>query len=125
MRKCSYGPALAFLALLVTHVMPPGAAAATPVGLEETIQAARTDAARRTGLAPESLELVSAETVSWPDGSLGCPHPGMLYTQALVAGFRIRLRAQATLLDYHASARGALVLCPAERSTDPAPDPRT
>ena len=84
MPKCSYGPALAFLAVLASNVIPPAAAGAAMGGLEEIVQAARTDAARRTGLAPEALELVSAESVTWPDGSLGCPQPGLLYTQVLV-----------------------------------------
>lgn len=97
-------------------------AAPPPAGSPEAaVQAARADAARRTGVAASSLELIAAEAVTWSDGSLGCPQPGMMYTQALVPGYRVRLRGPGGEMDYHASARGALVLCPAGRALDPVP----
>lgn len=104
-----------------------GAAAAPgalPVGIEAVVRAARADAARVTGLEPGAIELVSAEPVTWRDGSLGCPQPDRLYTMALVPGYRVVLRAQGRMLDYHASARGGLLLCPAERAVAPLPDDR-
>jgi hypothetical protein len=45
-----------------------------------------------------------------------------MYTQALVPGYRVRLRGPAGEMDYHASARGALVLCPPGRAASPLPD---
>ena len=89
--------------------------------LETVVAAARTHAAQRSGLAPEALVLVDAKPVTWSDGSLGCPQPGRMYSMALVPGFRVRLRSPTELLDYHASARGGLVLCPAERAVEPMP----
>ena len=100
--------------------VPPSPSAAS-LGLEDAVRAARADAARRTGVAAESLVLISAESVTWSDGSLGCPQPGMMYTQALVPGYRVRFRGPAGEMDYHASARGALVLCPAGRAVPPVP----
>jgi hypothetical protein len=85
------------------------------------VRAARADAARRTGVAAEALELVSAESVTWSDGSLGCPKPGMMYTQALVPGYRVRLRGPDGEMDYHASASGGPMLCPPGRAVDPLP----
>ena len=93
--------------------------------LQAIVQAARADAARRTGYDTAALNVTSAEAVIWPDSSLGCPEPGMMYAQALVPGYRIRIQAGSELLDYHASARGRLVLCPPARATDPLPDDRT
>lgn len=95
-----------------------------PLGLDAVVRAARADAARRTGLAADTLELLSADRVTWRDGSMGCPQPGMAYTQALVPGWRIRLRGMSQELDYHANTRGALVLCPAGHSVEPLPDGR-
>ena len=92
------------------------------ISLEDAVQAARADAARRTGVAAETLVLLSAESVTWSDGSLGCPQPGVMYTQALVPGYRVRLRGPAGEMDYHASTRGALVLCPPGRAAAPLPD---
>lgn len=95
-----------------------------PLTLETAVQAALTDASRRTGLAIEALELRSAAAVTWRDGSLGCPQPDRAYTQALVPGYRVRIRAQGRELDYHAGSRGAVVLCPADRAAEPLPDDR-
>jgi hypothetical protein len=90
--------------------------------LQSAIDAALTDATKRTGLKRTELEVLSAEAVTWSDGSLGCPQPGMMYTQALVPGFRIRVRAGTATLDYHAGRHGAPMFCPAERSVEPASD---
>ena len=100
------------------------AASAQPVGLDAAVQSARAHAARHTGQAPQSLDLVDAQAVAWPDGSLGCPQPGMSYMTALVPGYRIRLRAKGRVMDYHASEHGTLVLCPASRAVDPVPEGR-
>ena len=91
--------------------------------LNTAIEAALADASRRTGLSRTALELVSAQAVTWPDGSLGCPQPGMSYTQALVPGYRIHVRAATQEFDYHAGTRGAPVLCPPGRAVDPVVDP--
>ena len=90
-------------------------------GMVEPTRSALADAARRTGLPAAQITLLSAEAVTWSDGSLGCPQLGMMYTQALVPGLRIRIRTGTETLDYHASERGALVLCPPGRSVDPIP----
>ena len=90
--------------------------------LQSAIDAALTDAAVRTGLKRTELEILSAEAVTWSDGSLGCPQPGMMYTQTLVPGFRIRVRAGAETLDYHAGRRGAAMFCPAGRVVPPVAD---
>ena len=88
--------------------------------LQAATQAALADAALRSGVAIATLQLVRAESVTWPDGALGCPQPGRLYTQAVVPGYRIRIDARSTLFDYHASVRGSLQLCPPGRSVEPA-----
>lgn len=49
------------------------------------------------------LTVASAEAVTWPDGSLGCPEPGMVYTQALVEGFRVVIRADDKSYDFRGS----------------------
>ena len=100
---------------------PPPAPPAMDAGLADVVRAARADAAHRTGVAAEALALLGAESVTWSDGSLGCPQPGRAYTQALVPGYRVRLRGPAGEMDYHASARGALLLCPPGQAVNPVP----
>ena len=109
---------LCALALLPLACSQP---AVSPLSLDDVVRKARADAAQRTQLAPEALELVGAEAVTWRDGSLGCPQPGMGYTQALVPGWRVRLRGPAGVLDYHASVRGGFLLCPPGRGVEPLP----
>jgi hypothetical protein len=51
--------------------------------------------------APEDIEVVAAERVTWPDGSIGCPQEGEMYTQALVEGYRIILDVGGQEVHYH------------------------
>ena len=85
------------------------------------IEAALDDAANRSTTGRAELKVKSAEPVTWSDGSLGCPQPGMLYTQALVSGYRIVLLAGEQALNYHAAARGKPVFCPTSRVVAPLP----
>ena len=93
--------------------------------LKAMVEAALDDAARRTKIDRTKLKVLGAESVTWSDGSLGCPEPGKAYTQALVPGYRICIQADAEVLDYHAGRRGVPVLCPAGRAIEPAPNGST
>jgi hypothetical protein len=53
------------------------------------------------GVDRDAITLVVAEPVVWPDGSIGCPEPGMMYTQALVEGYRIVLEVDGEEVVYH------------------------
>ena len=86
------------------------------------VEAALDDAARRTKIDRTKLTVLSAESVTWSDGSLGCPEQGKAYTQALVPGYRIRIQAGVEVLDYHAGRRGKPMLCPAGCSIEPVPN---
>ena len=92
--------------------------------LQAMVQIALEDAARRSKRDAASLKVVLAELVTWPDGSLGCPQPGMAYTQALVPGYRIRIAAGSETLEYHGGARGQPFFCPASGITGPTTDSR-
>ena len=59
------------------------------------------DLAQRLGVDVTSVEVVSQEAVTWRDGSLGCAKPGFSYTQSLVEGSRITLRAGGESYEYH------------------------
>jgi hypothetical protein len=75
--------------------------------------------AAATGLAMADIVVQRAEAVTWSDGSLGCPEPGMMYTQALVDGFWVVIEAGGDTYDFHASQSGQIVLCPEGRSNPP------
>lgn len=59
------------------------------------------DLANKADADPADIEVVANDQVTWRDGSLGCPEPGMMYTQALVDGYRIVLRVSGTDFFYH------------------------
>ena len=44
------------------------------------------------GVAAADLEVVSATAITWPDASLGCPQPGMMYAQVLTPGYLVVIR---------------------------------
>ena len=47
--------------------------------------------ARELGRDPAEVAVAEATAVDWPDSSLGCPRPGMMYLQVVTPGYRIRL----------------------------------
>lgn len=69
------------------------------------------DLAAATGVDADDIQVVAHDQVTWRDGSLGCPEPGMMYTQALVDGYRIVLRAAGETVHYHGSAGGSPFRC--------------
>lgn len=98
---------------------------AVSADLKSILEAATRDAASRLNVDPGAVEVTSVLQVVWSDGSLGCPVEGMLYTQALVPGYRLILRAGGQTFDYHAATNGRFVLCPPGRAIDPVPDQPT
>lgn len=91
------------------------------MNLEAQVAAAVADLAERTGVAPGSIETLEARHVTWPDASLGCPLPELMYMQVLTPGTLIRLRAAGVEYRYHARTGGGPLLCPAAQATEPVP----
>ena len=84
----------------------------TPPALAaDPAEQAKADLAARLGVDPAQVTVVSSEEVTWRDGSLGCPEPGMLYTQALIPGHRTILEAAGKQYDYHSGANRPPFLC--------------
>ena len=83
----------------VTDPPDDDAAASDPL-LGPEIETALDDAAERSGVPREELTIAVAELVTWPDGAAGCPEPDMMYTQALVDGFRIVIEADGRAYHY-------------------------
>lgn len=77
------------------------------------------DLAHRLGVDPSDITVVSSEEVTWRDGSLGCPRPGMMYTQVLTNGSRVVLESDGKRYEYHAGGRRSAFLC--ENPEPPAP----
>ncbi len=92
-----------------TPGVPPGSAVTLAELPRELRRVVVADAARRFGVAQSGVVLTRAERVTWNDGALGCPQPGMGYSQALVPGYRVVARAAERELIYHTDeSRGAI-----------------
>lgn len=76
-------------ALPLPAVTPKAGGTELPVADEKAlvVQATRL-AAEQLGVPVANLTFVSTEPVDWPDGSLGCPLPGMVYAQVISPGWR-------------------------------------
>lgn len=59
----------------------------------------------------DDITVVSWEEVTWPDGSIGCPQPGMRYTQAIVNGSKVVLEVDGVEYAYHQGGGRDLFLC--------------
>ena len=82
------------------------------------VKMALLDLSTRLGIGPDTITLVSAQSVVWPDGSLGCPRPDMGYKQVQQDGMRIVFKAQGRLFEYHSGGSRPPFLC-----ESPAPFP--
>lgn len=80
--------------------------------LAKLVEGAVADLAARLGLPATAIAVDGVHAVIWPDGSIGCPQPGMAYTQALVEGALIELRAAGAPYSYHSAGGRPAFLCP-------------
>ncbi|MGQ9516972.1 MAG: hypothetical protein ACUVT1_06880 [Anaerolineae bacterium] len=101
--------------------LPPAGTTPQPAGGEEPVKSldeqgqrmleqARQELAGKLGVSPARIQVVKAEPILWPDTSLGCPQPGMMYAQVITPGYQFILEYEGKQYDYHAG-RGHLILC--------------
>ena len=103
--------------------MPAGDPVATAQIPREVRRAVVADAAKRFRVAESAVVLARAEQLTWSDGSLGCPEPGRMYSQMLVAGFRVVAVTSAGELTYHTDSHGNAVSCRASARSLPPRSP--
>ena len=108
--------------------MGPGASERVPQAAEdgvtgevppELLGKMRQDLVARLSAGNANITTVVAESVTWNDGSLGCPQPGQVYTQATVPGYRVVLELAGQRYSYHANAKGYFVPCEIELMLPP------
>ena len=79
--------------------------------LQPVVASAVADLAQRLGVDATTIVTVSAESVEWPNGALGCPKPGLQYTQVVTPGASIALQSGGTVYRYHSGGSRAPFLC--------------
>lgn len=102
-------------ALTPTQERPPVQSAVPKEILEPVLN----KAAALANVSRDQLVIVRAEPATWNDGSLGCPEPGMQYTQALVEGYWVVIKAGGQTYDFRMGRGGSFQLCPPGRGHPP------
>jgi hypothetical protein len=91
--------------------VPPSASPSTAAVPAELISAVVALAAAEAHVDPATVIVVSAEPVTWKDGSLDCPRIGVMYTQGIEAGYKVVVSAAGRTLDYRWGRSGDPRLC--------------
>lgn len=83
-----------------------------PPSMEGPVQKAIEFLAAQLGIPPEMVRVISSEAVDWPDTSLGCPEPGIMYAQVITPGYRLILEAEGAWYEVHTDRTGErAVIC--------------
>jgi hypothetical protein len=119
-RPATNTPETLFDAETLNTRQPASTQAATPASLAESdpvagslVSAAQRSLSEQLDIVLRRVQLVEVRAVTWPDGSLGCPQPDAVYSQAEVNGYRIVLSAGDTEYIYHTDF-DRVYLCDAE-----------
>ncbi len=75
------------------------------------IQLSKQDATQRFGVSEQDLTVAEVTDTNFGDGSLGCPEPGKFYTQAIINGWVIKLKAGDKIYEYHTNKTNTVIFC--------------
>lgn len=95
-------------------------AVSVPTAMQSFIDTLIDDLVSQKGVERDTVRVIEMQEIVWNNGSLGCPQPGMAYTQALVDGFYVLLRANGNDYAYHTSGTRHFVLCEDSKGAPPA-----
>lgn len=110
-KTCSHLIFLTIASIACAHAEQPPSPA-------QAIELARQTLARQNDFPAKNLEVESANVVQWPDTSLGCPQPGMMYAQVITPGYQVTFMNTASGKTYfvHTGA-GRAIVCEKTAST--------
>ena len=86
---------------------------------DKMVDAAIADLSERLSVDSHAITVALVESVTWPDGAVGCPLPGMSYTQALVDGVRIELTLDGESYWYHQGGSDSVRYCEEPEGDEP------
>jgi hypothetical protein len=81
---------------------------------DKVLAAATADLAERLGITEDGILARSVGRVLWPDTSLGCPEPDIMYAQVQTPGYIILLEVEGETYRYHTDDGGRVILCPSD-----------
>lgn len=85
--------------------------------LKPLVEQARQDLAQYLNIPEDQITLLEAKAVLWPDASLGCPQPDMIYQQITYNGALILLKAGERAYEYHSGGDQGPFLCDTSQKT--------
>ncbi|MBL7159913.1 hypothetical protein ISS85_05530 [Candidatus Microgenomates bacterium] len=68
---------------------------------ENLVSQAKENLSQKLDVNKDEIRLTQIEPVDWPDTSLGCSSPGMLYAQVITSGYKITLEGRGKSYIYH------------------------
>lgn len=80
-----------------------------------TEQAAQDVAAGALGVEPQEVTVLEIESREYPDASLGCPQPDMMYAQVLTSGYQATVEVDGETYDVRMDTKGNGFICPPEK----------
>ncbi len=82
-----------------------------PTQAQPAVNAAIKDLAGQVQAPVSTIGVASVTNATWPDGALGCPKPGMAYSQIVRPGYRIILTYSGRSYEYHSDRGTTIVSC--------------
>lgn len=80
------------------------AKASAPTGFKVALELlAANYLAGKLGVGANELTLVRSNSTDWPDASLGCPKPGMLYAQVITPGYEVTFEHEGSSYAVHSN----------------------
>ena len=83
-----------------------------PMSQDQAVRVATEAISKHLNLPVERFTLQQAQAVDWPDSSLGCPQPGMMYLQTITPGFKVMLTTGDEVYPVHVAGSHAVVCVP-------------
>ena len=81
------------------------------------IESAKADLAQRLSIPASQIKVIGTKEATWPDASLGCPQPGIVYAQIPTPGYLVILEVARNEYEYHVGIHGNVLYC--ENPTPP------
>ena len=94
---------------LLTTVLIAALSMNEPMNQDQAVILAKQAASKHLNVPVEQITVQQAQAVEWPDSSLGCSQPGMMYLQVITPGFKVLLTAGEKTYPVHVGGARAVV----------------
>ena len=93
-------------------VLLPGKTMTPDANTQILVQRAKESLAGELQISTEEIQVSALAAVVWPDASLGCPQPDMVYAQVVTPGYIIILEVAGKQYAFHTDESTIAILCP-------------